>query len=100
LVVLKRFRKALTSVRPTKILRLNVAREIKGVRTFCIFKYVYDVVVKRLSSLSHLLMSFLLRYGSGQTDRQAVRHPDTLVTILRSRTPIVAKWRAYSLPFS
>jgi len=32
--------------------------------------YMYDVVVKSSRSLSHLLMSFLLRYASGETDIQ------------------------------
>ena len=39
-------------------------------------EFVYDVVVKSSRSLSHLLMSFLLRYASGQTHI----HADTLNT--------------------
>jgi len=35
---------------------------------------VYDVVVKSSRSLSHLLMSFLFRYASGQTNKQTHRH--------------------------
>ena len=44
----------------------------------------YDVVVKSSRWLSHLLMSFLLVYASGQTDISTERHTDTLIAILRT----------------
>ena len=71
---LKRFRKAIKSVTSIGILRLNVARELKSKCTFCILKYVYDVVVKKstfaISSPDEFLVLVYIRVQGAESNNK------------------------------